>query len=187
MSPTPFPRLPVGRLQPNVIAGAPTLSDPQGQRGVHFVAEPCPGRTQRRTPNPPAVHRVQPDDVPDAPGLTRNDVKLRRLLEPHHVLDYLCQGVRAAVVLNVTADAGELRRIACLQVGAMSPGKPAGPPRPGQHCRRNHRRWLPSSAANTLPAIPAPTKPSRPASSPPDGQTVRFRSWRCPKPPAPRD
>ena len=29
-------------LQPNVIAGAPTLSDPKRRKGVHFVAEPSP-------------------------------------------------------------------------------------------------------------------------------------------------
>ena len=129
-----------------------------------------------------AVHRVRPDDVLDASALTRNDVRLRRVLWHHHVPACICQPAAAAVVLNVNADAKELRRFARAAGspaslketvrGAPAPW-PEVPPQPPP---------LPAQTRRTAPPAPRPTIPSGPI--PVRWTTARFRSWRCPKPPA---
>ena len=143
----PFPRLPVGGLATNLIYSVATLSDPQSWKGCILLQNPRPGWSGPSRETSPSIAAIRPDDVLDVSGLTRNDPWIRRLLEPCHVLAFLCQPVHAAVVLQVTPAAGELRRMAY----------PAG---------------APTSLGTTVPDSPTPWS-APPGNAPGSGQPSR--------------
>ena len=147
------------------------------------MQNPRPDQPQSRSPYRHAVHPVAPDEVYDAPGPTRNDVMLRRVPDRRHP-DDLALAVSRSLVLNVADGAAGICRTTQSARASASPRTPKPETPSPWSASRPQPSPVPVRSTASSDPVPQGRPITRPALSPPAGQTVQFRSWRCPTLPA---